>query len=197
MQTPNQVVGERVRTIREARRLSQRELAARVQALGVRIHHPGIGKVEQGQRRLDVSELFAFAYALDVSPLHLMVPADDDAGGVAVTPDVTLTKSGNLRRWIRGHVPLAGQDGSRFYRIAVPLSESDFDSFMLEQADHNRLVEAADDLRDAVARRDSAEVAQFLREVFRRAHDVARRHMTEDDENRFIHGIEVIEGEDE
>jgi transcriptional regulator with XRE-family HTH domain len=197
MRTPNQVAGERVRAIRDARGLTLRDLATRLQALGLRIHHNGIGSVEKGIRRLDVSELFAFAYALDVSPLHLMVPADDDAGGVAVTPDVILTKSGNLRRWMRGHVPLAGQRGSRYYEIAVPRSGDDYDSFMVEQAEHNRLVQAADDLRDAVARRDSAEVAHFLREVFKRAHDVARRHMTEEDENRFIHGIEVIEGEDE
>lgn len=197
MRTPNQVAGERVRAIREARGLTLRDLATRLQALGVRIHHNGIGNVEKGDRRLDVSELFAFAYALDVSPLHLMVPADHDAGGVAVTPDVILAKSGNLRRWMRGHVPLAGQRGSRYYEIAVPLSEHDFDSFMVEQAEHNRLVQAADDLRDAVARRDRAEVAQFLRAVFKRAHDVARQHMTEEEENRFIHGIGVIEGEDE
>lgn len=194
MKTPNQVVGERVRTLRRVRGLSQRDLAARVQELGVRIHHPGIGKVEQGQRRLDVSELFAFAYALDVSPMHLMVPADDDAQGVAVTPQIIVQRSGNLRRWIRGHIPISGQDAGRFYHIADPPPEGDYDAFMAEKVEHNRLVDAADDLRDAVVRRDPADIVKGLREVFRRAHDVARQFLSEEQEDRLIHGIEAFEG---
>lgn len=194
MKTPNQVVGERVRTLRDARGLSQRDLAARVQALGVRIHHPGIGKVEQGQRRLDISELFAFAYALDVSPMHLMVPADDDAGGIAVTPHVIVQRTGNLRRWIRGHVSLAGQDGFRFSELAV-MPGADFDVHQKASSAHYRLVEAADDLRDAVIRHDSAEVVTFLKRVFHRAHDVARDLLTERQERELIHGI--FEEEDE
>jgi transcriptional regulator with XRE-family HTH domain len=197
MQTPNQVVGERVRTIREARRLSQRELAARVQALGVRVHHPGIGKVEQGQRRLDVSELFAFAYALDVSPLHLMVPAEDDASGVAVTPDLILTKAGNLRRWMRGHVPLVGQDGMRYYEVANPPG-TDFDTFTNATAAHNQVVDLADDLRDAVLRRDRAAIATFARDLIRRVRDVADDDlMTEREQQLFLDGANVHEGEDQ
>lgn len=196
MRTPNVIVGERVRAIREARGLSHRDLATRLQGLGVRIHHPAIGKVERGERRLDVSELFAFAYALDVSPMHLMVPADDDGRGVDVTPEVRIERSGNLRRWIRGHVSLVGQNAFRFYELSVP-PDAAISTYLSESAAHNRLVEAADDLRDAVMRRDPAEVVSFLRRVFTRAHDVARDHMTEEDERALIHGQGIFDEEDE
>jgi transcriptional regulator with XRE-family HTH domain len=196
VKNPNQVVGERVRTLREARRLSQRDLATRVQALGVRIHHPGIGKVEQGQRRLDVSELFAFAYALDVSPMHLMVPGDDDAEGVAVTPHVTVERTGNLRRWIRGHVALAGQDAMRFHEIATPPGTS-FDTFLSASASHNEVVGLADDLREAVLRRDRGGIATFARALIQRVRDVADDDlMTEREQQLFLDGANVHEGED-
>jgi transcriptional regulator with XRE-family HTH domain len=162
VRAPNEVVGERVRALRLKRGLSQRDLAARVQALGVRVHHPGIGKVEQGQRRLDVSELFAFAFALDVAPVHLMVPDDDE--GVAVTPEVTVQRSSNLRRWIRGDVSLEGQDGIAFHTVAIP-EGSQFETFVSASAAHNEVVALADSLRDAVMRQNPADVHTFAREL--------------------------------
>lgn len=195
MKRPNEIVGERVKTIRECRNISQRELASRVQALGVRIHHPGVGKIEQGQRRLDVSELFAFAYALDVSPLHLMVPADDDALGVAVTPDVTIQQTGNLRRWLRGHVSLIGQNAFRFYEIATPAG-AHHDMYLRATAAHNEVVALADDLRDAVLRKDREDIASFARRLIQRVRDVADDDLLTDREQALIiGGANIYEGE--
>jgi transcriptional regulator with XRE-family HTH domain len=110
------VIGNRVKTIREAHRISQRELAARVQALGVTIHHPGIGKIEQGKRKLDVSELFAFALALDVSPIHLILPPE------AATVDVSDGRQINaydLSSWMSGKASIEGQNIWRFSEVAA------------------------------------------------------------------------------
>lgn len=165
MRTPNEVASERLRALRDARGLTTRELAERVRALGVKIQHTGITRRESGETPLRPSELFAFAYALDTSPLDLLVPADDDERGVAVTPEVTVEKSGNLRRWIRGDLPLRGQDGIRYYYSGSLPSLAEASMFYNANQDHMRLVAKADDVRAALARGDRAGASQHLREL--------------------------------
>ena len=64
------IVGLRVRQIRIAAkpRITQKELVARLQVLGIMIDQSGLSKVESGQRPVSDIEVIAFAKALKVSP---------------------------------------------------------------------------------------------------------------------------------
>ena len=77
--------GEQVRAnvvrIREARGMTKKQLADRVQELGRPIPALGISRIEAGTRRVDADDLVALANALRVSPATLLLPwaerADD------------------------------------------------------------------------------------------------------------------------
>ena len=52
--------------------LAQRELAARVTALGRPMTNTMLSRIERAQRRCDIDDLVALAQALRVSPLALL-----------------------------------------------------------------------------------------------------------------------------
>ena len=68
------VVGPRVREARHRAdlQLSQEQLAARLQALGVDIDRTAISKIETGVRPVSDVELLALSRALDVTPTYLL-----------------------------------------------------------------------------------------------------------------------------
>jgi len=68
------VVGIRVRKTRMATkpRITQKELMARLQVLGMMIDQSGLSKIENGQRPVTDKEVVALAKALRVSPLSLL-----------------------------------------------------------------------------------------------------------------------------
>ncbi|MGF6822421.1 transcriptional regulator with XRE-family HTH domain [Microbacterium sp. ZKA21] len=70
-------VGERVRLIRREREMTQEHLSATLAAIGRPMPTASIGRLESGDRRVDVDDLMALAYALDVSPLSLLLPFTD------------------------------------------------------------------------------------------------------------------------
>jgi transcriptional regulator with XRE-family HTH domain len=116
----SRVLGAQMREVRERRRWSLRELAERLAEVGHPMHHVTVAKIETGVRGVALDEVLALAYALDVSPLHLITPLDD-AEAVAVT-DTVSAGAVEVRRWLRGQTPLPGQD-ERTYRTEVPPSE--------------------------------------------------------------------------
>lgn len=61
-----------IEILRTERGLAQRELAARVTALGRPMTNTMLSRVERAQRRCDVDDLVALAQALRVSPLSLL-----------------------------------------------------------------------------------------------------------------------------
>ncbi|OUP05384.1 transcriptional regulator [Anaerofilum sp. An201] len=65
------ISGERIHQARTARRLSQAELAARMQVHGVLIEREAISKIETGDRFVTDYELQTFASVLDVSMVWL------------------------------------------------------------------------------------------------------------------------------
>lgn len=76
------VVGPRVR---QARRLatppvSQVDLAARLQVMGLKINQPAVSKIEQGQRPVLDIEVVALAKALKVSAAWLFEEANKPSG---------------------------------------------------------------------------------------------------------------------
>lgn len=104
---PIDVFASRLRTIRDKRGLSARQLAEAVTRLGVPWDRSGIAKLETRTRRnVTIEDLFAFSLALNVAPLALLVP-DDDAAEVVVAPGESeegrVTAAGEqLGKWIAG-----------------------------------------------------------------------------------------------
>jgi len=73
------VVGIHVRKTRMAAkpRITQKELMARLQVLGMMIDQSGLSKIENGQRPVTDKEVVALAKALKVSPMSLLQEAED------------------------------------------------------------------------------------------------------------------------
>ncbi len=101
------------------------ELARRMQAAGIPWTRLVVTKLETGRRQsVSVEELLALAYVLDVAPVHLMVPWDDEAP-CRVTGALTQPAAA-VRQWVRGwphsRDGLEGTDG-HLYRRHTPDSE--------------------------------------------------------------------------
>jgi len=60
------IVGSRVRKARKESKLTQMELVARLQVLGIRVDRPAISKLEGGNRPVSDIEIDAIAKALKV-----------------------------------------------------------------------------------------------------------------------------------
>jgi transcriptional regulator with XRE-family HTH domain len=119
---PSDVVAQRIAELRNARdpAMSQTQLADRLTALGFKYDQTAVSKLEKGRRPISVDILFALAFALDASPLALLVPLDESrvviGEGKEVTPD-------DLRLWVRG-IHLRGTDIARYlestYGMEIP-----------------------------------------------------------------------------
>ncbi len=72
------IVGPRVRQARRVAKpkITQRDLVARLQVLGVMIDQSGLSKIENGQRPVSDIEVVALARALKVSPASLLEEHD-------------------------------------------------------------------------------------------------------------------------
>ena len=72
------IVGRRVcQARRDAKpRITQRDLVARLQTLGIMIDQSGLSKIENGQRPVSDIEVAALAKALRVSPASLLQEHD-------------------------------------------------------------------------------------------------------------------------
>lgn len=106
--------------IRQRRGLNAQALADRIKELGGKLDRAAVSKIENGMRGVSIDEALLLAVALDVAPLHLFLPRDDDQT-VTLAPEVMVTAT-QARRWIRGLEPLPGRD-DRAYRTEVPESE--------------------------------------------------------------------------
>jgi transcriptional regulator with XRE-family HTH domain len=138
-------VATRVRDLRTARGMTVADLAARCAAAGLpRLTVQTLYKLE-GQRSkrtprpVSVDELLALAAALDVSPLHLLVPPypsplwggngdsrspDDpnepnDAAAYEVTPGLSVPMY-LVRQWVRGYSALPSMDPWTFFGEVPP-----------------------------------------------------------------------------
>ena len=58
--------GDAVRTVRQARAMSQADLASQVEARGYAVSQATLGKIERGERRVTIGEAQAIANALQV-----------------------------------------------------------------------------------------------------------------------------------
>lgn len=110
---PSRVLGEQVRRVRVRKGwTTQQALADRLKALGYDMDRSAVARLETGKRGVSLDESFAIAAALEVSPLSLVLPRNEDEP-VSVAPDLTVSTAA-AREWLRGEEPLPGQDRQFF-----------------------------------------------------------------------------------
>jgi 8-oxo-dGTP pyrophosphatase MutT (NUDIX family) len=137
-----------IRTLREAHRLNQPQLAERMRNAGRFMHASGISKIEQLDRRVDVDDLIGLAIALGVTPDRLLLTG-------RITPDIAdqaieLTSAVQMPvldawQWAVGDTPLFGSDVdvSDFRRENRPHERPDHRVDMAELRKHPELVRQA------------------------------------------------------
>jgi nucleoside phosphorylase len=86
-------VAQRLRKLRADRQLTLTQLAERLAGLGHPLQLSVISKIENGQRRVDVDDVVAFALALEVSPNQILLTEGARAAStVQLTPGRALTE---------------------------------------------------------------------------------------------------------
>lgn len=114
-------IAMRVKEARNRKGLTAQELADKLRASGLPWDRGTVTKLETGRRQnVSVVEWLALARALDVAPIHLLVPLED-GGAYQVTPG-EVAKTARARYWIRGLVPL-GRTDMRIFKTEVPAAE--------------------------------------------------------------------------
>jgi transcriptional regulator with XRE-family HTH domain len=76
--TPSKAFGRRLKQVRERNQVSTASLMRRLHDLGFKMRRAAIYEIEQGKRAVSLDEALALAAALDVAPLFLIVPFEDD-----------------------------------------------------------------------------------------------------------------------
>ncbi|MGW2587987.1 helix-turn-helix domain-containing protein [Streptomyces virginiae] len=117
---PVGTISERARRLRRLKDWTAAELGERMASLGVPWDRSIVANLENGRRKsVSVSEWLALAVALDVAPVHLLVPPE--GGRYRPTPELEYEAS-TVRAWIRGEEPLPGVD-PRTFRMEAPEGE--------------------------------------------------------------------------
>ncbi len=70
-------LGQRLRTLREAKRLTQEQLSAQLQTRGCDVTRSALAKMEVGQRHIYPDELFLLKVLLQVEFDELFPPMDE------------------------------------------------------------------------------------------------------------------------
>ncbi|MFD3503721.1 helix-turn-helix domain-containing protein [Streptomyces sp. NPDC058678] len=85
-------VARNIERVRKARQLKQKDVSDRLRKAGRPLLATVVSKVERGERRIDVDDLVAFALALNVSPLALLLPPRGNGNPyIPLTDGVTAT----------------------------------------------------------------------------------------------------------
>jgi len=115
-----QTVGRQVRVFRERRGWSAEGLATECARLGATdLNRNVLANLESGRRGyVTADEVFVLAYALDVAPVHLLIPIDArddlDADRYRIVPDMFLPPAA-VRAWVRGTFCPPGRDPRRYF----------------------------------------------------------------------------------
>lgn len=97
-------------------------LAERMTEIGVPWDRSIVANLENGRRKtVSVVELLALARVLDVAPVHLLVPTEDDDAPYRMVPS-SVVSAGRARAWIVGLFHLPSTD-ERLYYSEVPRYE--------------------------------------------------------------------------
>lgn len=124
--TAGEAFAERLKQVRQRHGLTQAQLADRLRELGYPIDRVTLSKIERGGERaknVKLEEAFAIAYALDVSPKHLIAPYSMESR-VSVVPAKRPLGPEDAREWVAGRWPVTDQD-ARFFYTELPPNEVD------------------------------------------------------------------------
>jgi transcriptional regulator with XRE-family HTH domain len=114
-QRPDDVLSKQLAATRKGR-WTQEQLTKRLNDLGAQWDRTVVAKIEsRARRRVDINELFLLAAGLGISPIHLIVPFDDEEK-VEITPKIALFAD-EARAWIRGQQPLREEDQQSYWTI--------------------------------------------------------------------------------
>ena len=116
---------------------SAQELADRVQSLGGKLDRAAIAKIESQLRNVTLDEALLLALALNVSPVHLVFPLDDDEQ-VLLAPDGPSVTAKEAREWLRGRAAIQGVDEKLFLSAWVPESEWQRGNARVQEAKERR-----------------------------------------------------------
>jgi transcriptional regulator with XRE-family HTH domain len=105
---PSRIAGARLRELRQRRGLSPKHVAAEMTRAGVPWRPQTVLALEQGQRGLDVDELFALAVVVSVSPIALLT--DMSEATTALTTRLEVPTAYALL-WLLGEQPLHATTG--------------------------------------------------------------------------------------
>ncbi|MDG4809929.1 helix-turn-helix transcriptional regulator [Micromonospora sp. WMMD1120] len=161
-----------MKEIRTRQGITAEQLANRMRELGVPFDKTVIANFETGRRRfVTVQEAFALAYALNVAPINLLTPVADEMDDTyQVVPNGSATvRPLHVRDWLRGMVPLPGQDDRVFYSEVSP-AESEMQRETIAEIISGRLG-LSKDFRESIARDYAA--GQFLPMVSNSARVIA------------------------
>lgn len=109
-EAPGEVISRKLKTYRGLRDWSQRELAERLDDLGLPLNRVTLAKIEAGGTRAgntSVEEVLAIAAALSVPPLSLILPLEGERD-IAITPSSPVNPFYALN-WMLGLEPFAQQ----------------------------------------------------------------------------------------
>ncbi|MGW3193697.1 helix-turn-helix domain-containing protein [Streptomyces sp. NPDC001118] len=97
-------VARNIERLRKARQLKQKDLSDLLEKAGRPTLPTVISKIERGERRIDVDDLVAFALALNVSPITLLLPPTWSDEPTELTAE-TQVRSQTAWRWVMGQGP--------------------------------------------------------------------------------------------
>lgn len=124
--SPRTAVASAVAELRKRMDWTAEDLARECAQLGMpSLNRSVIANIESGRRKyISVDEMCCLAYALDVAPVHLLVPTGVNEPApdyYACTPEV-LMPAKDARQWIRGELAPPGSDPRRYFSN-VPAEE--------------------------------------------------------------------------
>jgi transcriptional regulator with XRE-family HTH domain len=97
-------------SLRDARKLTYKELSDRLAELGRPIPTLGLSRIERGTRRVDADDLVALALALGVNPSALLLPRDVERSAPIELTSKLAEQAGDAWAWADGRAafPAAG-----------------------------------------------------------------------------------------
>ena len=118
------VLGANIKRIRALRKMTVRDLSARLRTLGLSLSASGVSEVENGQRKIGADELLVLAVALNTSIVELITP--DDRRKLRISDEIDPIPEAYLDWWLRGVHPWpADADADEFFEAASPVRQHD------------------------------------------------------------------------
>ena len=120
---PSEVFASRLRELRERQRLTQQDLADRLEALGAKTDRATIARTESGSRGIALDDALLYATALNV-PLTVLITGPGE-NPIAVAPKRTATPA-EVRDWLKGENPLEGEHKRTYFTETEQVSDEDW-----------------------------------------------------------------------